>query len=488
LGLFFNCFSCLTGQQCLFVTPSKKGNAVNYAQIARQTKALMEQEKPGISVALINLELENPVDFDIVYPVMLDATQKILEDEEIKIDEKIINITSGTPTMTACWMLLHKSGLIPNSKIVQSFEIQFARQRVKSVQEVNLEIDDFPKIEAPPALKRQLTIITREKEKLAEKVRLQEVDEQIPELIGTSIAIREIKEQILNDIDDTTHVLIVGERGTGKELVAQAIWRLYHREADDKLAVFDCGGFSKELIASELFGHKKGAFTGAISDYDGILKKYNGRMLFLDEIGNLPMEGQQSLLRYLQSGEIRKVGSHEVVIVQTQIIAATNKNISDPTLFAQDLKDRFDDVISLPALRERREDIPQLIDFFIHNHSSKPIVLKKDLMKALIQYEWPGNVRELKKWIQKLIRRFPDGGVISIDDIPDRMITSMMKDNDYEELILPDLPLKITLEEYVEKIKEKARSMSNGKMSEVDRLLNQKLGTEKQRQYRLRKI
>ncbi len=466
----------------LFITPSQKGGMVNYGEIARQTQAVMEREKPGIRVRLIDLTLSSPVDFDLVYPVMLDATQGILEDEKLKNTEKIINITSGTPTMTACWVLLHKSGLIPQSKIIQAFETRFARQRGASTQEVNLEIDDFPRIEAPSALKRQLTIIKRVNEKLAQKVRVQETDEQIPELIGTSAAMREIKEQILYDIDDTTHVLIIGERGTGKEVVARAIWRLYRKETEDRLAGFDCGSFSRELIVSELFGHKKGAFTGAATDHEGILRKHDGQMLFLDEIGNLPKEGQQTLLRYLQSGEIRQLGSSEVVTINTQIIAATNKDINNPDVFAQDLKDRFDDVISLPPLRARREDIPILIDFFIRHSTNSPVILKKDLMKKLIQYEWPGNVRELEKWIKKLIRRFPKGGAISIDDIPNRIITNIMNEEE-DEFFLPDLPLSIPLDEYVERIREKARRQSGGNKAEVDRLLRQKPGTEKQRCY-----
>jgi len=216
-------------QVFIFVTPSKPEDSANYNEIAQNTKSVLEQEKPGIEVELIQLELQNPIDFDIVYPIMLHEIQKIFENEILKKTEKIINITSGTPTMTACWVLLHKSGLLPNSKIVQSFETKFARKRGKSTQEVNLEIDDFPKIEAPSALKRQLTIVSREKSELAEKVKQSELDEKVSELIGQSKAIKEIKELLLYDVDDTTNILITGERGSGKQIIANAIWRLYHQ-------------------------------------------------------------------------------------------------------------------------------------------------------------------------------------------------------------------------------------------------------------------
>lgn len=470
----------------IFVTPSKPGSDINYTEIAQSNKSLMEQEKLDLKVELIQLDLQNPIDFDIVYPVMLHETQKILEDDSINKADKIINITSGTPTMTACWVLLYKSGLIPNSKIVQSFETKFAQERGSSTQEVNLAIDDFPQITAPPSLKRQLTIISREKEKLSEKICFNELNQKIPELIGQSKAIQNIKEQILYDINNETHVLIIGERGTGKQVVAESIWRLYHKKNDNQLKTFDCGTFSKELVTAELFGYIKGAFTGAIETRNGILKECDKRMLFLDEIGNLPIEGQNSLLRYLATGEIRKIGSQEIDIVETQIIAATNKNISDSTLFAQDLKDRFDEIIALPFLCSRREDIPVLIKYFITHYSHKPLVLHDEIIAKLVDFDWPGNVRELEKWIQRIVRRFPNGGALSLSDLPEKFIQQILAEEDSNES-LPALPLSLPLDVYIEKIKEKARSLSDDNMSEVDRLLNQKVGTEKQRQYRLRK-
>jgi transcriptional regulator with AAA-type ATPase domain len=462
--------------------------SVQYSAIANQTKDIIRKERSDIEVFIVNLAIDNPIDYEIVYPVMLHEIENILEKEGNKAAEKIINITSGTPTMTACWLLLHKAGLIPNSKIIQSFEAKYARKYGSSTRVVNLEIDDFPQIKAPESIKRNLTIIKRENIQLRQRLKKRELDEKIPELIGSSGGIRSVKEQIIEDLDDKTNVLIVGERGSGKQIIANAIWKLYHKEEDVRLTTFDCGTIAPNLLVSELFGYKKGAFTGAEKDYDGILKKCDGKMLFLDEIGNLPLDGQQALLRYLQNGELRAVGSNEVLKVNTQVIAATNKDINDENIFAQDLKDRFDDIVFLPALKERKEDIPELIEYFLKWNSDKPVEIKDDLMDALLRYAWPGNVRELEKWIKKILRRFPDGGVISIKDIPGRMINTILNDepeNDY--YLLPDLPLAVSLDEYVEKIREKARKMSSGSMAEVDRLLKQRLGTEKQRQWREKK-
>lgn len=471
----------------LFVSTPRRDEPVNYREIAEQNKAVMLREKPEVRIQTVPIDLPNPIDFDLVYPVMLDATQKILENTGVKDAEKIINITSGTPTMTTCWVLLHKSGLIPNSRLVQSFESKYARAHGKTTQEVNLEIDDFPQITAPKELKRRLTIATREKEKLREQLDLVELDRRIPEIIGQSQPIREIKEQILKDIDAETHVLILGERGTGKQVIADAIWRLYHRENDSVLTIYDCGALSETLVISELFGHTKGAFTGANQERTGLLQQCNNRMLFLDEIGNLPIAGQQALLRFVTEGEVRPLGANTVQRIKTQIIAATNKNIHDSSLFAQDLKDRFDEIIELPPLRSRREDIPLLLDHFLPIYAKKqntcsPLTLHKEVIQKLQEYDWPGNVRELEKWIQKLCKRF-GGGELRLKDLPPRLIASIMREED-TDFELPSLPLSVPLKVYIEKIREQARKQAGGNMAEVDRLLGQTPGTEKQRQYR----
>ncbi|ROL60445.1 AAA family ATPase [Bacteroidetes/Chlorobi group bacterium ChocPot_Mid] len=421
---------------------------------------------------------------------MLEKILSLQENEDIKDKPKIENITAGTPTMTTCWVLLHQSGILKNATLVQSFEKKYAKERGSYTQEVNFEIDDFPQIKAPSAIKRQLTIISREKEDLLKKVKDIEIERQLPNLIGDSERIKEIKEQIIYDINHNTHVLILGERGTGKQVIANSIWSIYHKHIDDYLMTFDCGTFPKELVVAELFGYKKGAFTGAEEDKTGIIELADKRMLFLDEIGNLPFEGQNSLLRLIDDGEIRQVGSSKVKKVGVQIIAATNKNVNDSTLFVQDLKDRFDEIIELQPLRERRADIPALIKYFtnIYSKSSgiiKALQLDDKIIEKLVEYDWPGNVRELEKWIQRLIRRY-GGGLICLKDLPNKFITDILKD-DKNDINLPDLPLKISIENYVEAIREKARNLSKGNMAEVDRLLNQVSGTEKQRQYRVKK-
>ncbi len=467
------------------VTPSN--SPVNYEEIAKQNIKFIQAENPEIEIELVHFNIDNPVDFDLVYPKLLDIIQSIVEKNDLDDRNKIINITSGTPTMTTCFVLLQQSGLISNAKLIQSFESKYASSRGSSTQEVNLEIDDFPNITSPDSLKRKLTIKNRENIKLSEKVKKNEIDEKFPYLIGKSKKIYEIKDQIFYDINNQTHVLIMGERGTGKEVVAESIWSHYSDDKkDNELLTFNCGAFTPNLIMSELFGYKKGAFTGADKDKKGIILQAKNRMLFLDEIGNMPKEGQQALLRFMMNGKFRPIGSSDMIELNTQIIAATNKDINNSSIFAQDLKDRFDEFIELPPLSERKEDIPLLINHFINQcHFKHPVILDDEIMEQLHSYNWPGNVRELKKWIERLSRRFPKGGHISASDLPDRYIEKFTKEK--EELELPDLPLPIPLNEYINKIREKARKMSNGVSANVDRLLKQNLGTEKQRQYRKKK-
>lgn len=484
LNIFYH-FADKIKQIFLFITPNT--STTDYEKIARENIALIEKKKPEIKIHPVYLDLKNPVDYDLVYPIIFDEYVILRDKHKIEQDEKIINITSGTPTMTACWILLSQSGIINNAKLFQSFEKKFARDG-KTIQEVSFKFDDFPKIELTSDTKRKLTILTRQQKELEDQLYVEKLNNEFKTLIGKSPKILSIKDRLLKDVNDKTHVLIIGERGTGKEIIAQEIWKRYHTESDPELITFDCGGFNKNLLESELFGHVKGAFTGADSDKTGIIEKYNHRMIFLDELGNLPIEGQQKLLRVLENGELRKLGGTEINQIDVQIIAATNKDIDDDNIFALDVKDRFDEIIELPPLRERKEDIPLLINHFLELYSKSnqvlsPIQFDNKLIEALVNYSWESNVRGLEGFIKKITRRFSKGGKIKFDDLPEHFINFIIDDESLN-YILPELPLPISLDEYREKIIEKARRLSKGNMSQVDRLLKQSDGTERGRIHR----
>lgn len=208
---------------------------------------------------------------------------------------------------------------------------------------------------------------------------------------------------------DTT-VLLTGETGTGKEVFAQAIHHSSIRSNKPFIAV-NCSAFSKELLESELFGHKAGAFTGAIRDKKGLFEEANHGTIFLDEIGEMAFELQAKLLRVLESGEFIKVGDTKTYKVNVRIIAATNRNLQkeiEAGHFRSDLFYRISVfTISLPALRERAKDIPALARYFaglFAAKTNKPVpVLQKDYLDSLQQYHWPGNIRELKNVIERSV-------------------------------------------------------------------------------------
>jgi two-component system response regulator HydG len=219
-------------------------------------------------------------------------------------------------------------------------------------------------------------------------------------------------------------VLIEGETGTGKELVAKAI----HQNSPRKKRPFvplNCAALSEHILESELFGHIKGAFTDASSDRQGKFEYANGGTLFLDEVGDMPVPTQIKLLRVLESGEITRVGSNEPVRVDVRILSATNRNLEQAIAagaFREDLFHRLKVVtIQLPRLADRREDIPLLIDYFLKEHTKKHGKVIQGISTAarrrLLAYDWPGNVRQLRNVIESMVVVDFDG-VLDLDDLP----------------------------------------------------------------------
>ncbi|MBL7013969.1 MAG: sigma 54-interacting transcriptional regulator, partial [Candidatus Marinimicrobia bacterium] len=456
----------------IFSSPDKPN--FSYTQTAEKIRRRMQAEKKDLSVSIIEMDIESPVDFDLVYKTMLDETQTAIEKDNIKDDLKIINITSGTPTMSTCWVLLQKSGLISNAKLVQSFEPRFQQKYGKTCQEVDLDIDDFPEINTPSKEKRALNRVNRELKILKDEKSIAEKDDTIPKLIGKSKLIRDIKEQIIELIDKETHVLILGEPGTGKDVVAKAIWDIHRKDIDRELNVFDSGTFSDELILSELFGHIKGAFTGANQTKTGIVEQCDGKMLYLDEIGNISLKNQSVFLRFLQFGEWKRVGDNKINISQIQVVAATNMDIYDKDIFRPDLKDRFHEIIKLPALRERKSDIPFFIDYFL-NKVNKNVSFDRKVYEQLKQYAWPGNVRQLEMWIERICRKFKDTH-LTWDDIPE-----ILKPNDKHLRLDYDFPeLPFDANDFITKLRLHALEVADGNKAKADRLLGLKDGTMKQ--------
>jgi len=271
-------------------------------------------------------------------------------------------------------------------------------------------------------------------QRMAEKVRLVteneflrervETETQLGGITGSSAKIQDVLRMISRLKDTRTPVLITGESGTGKELVARAI-HFRGPLAQTPFIAVDCGALVPTLMESELFGHEKGSFTGALKTKTGLFQAANGGTIFLDEIGELPLEMQAKLLRVLQEKEVRPVGSNDKVPVDVRVIAATNRDLEasyKSGTFRKDLYFRLNVVtVHLPSLRERRTDIPQLVHCFLDRYApGENIQITPSSMKSFLQYDWPGNVRELENCIARAVA-LGDHRSIDVNDLPPQL-------------------------------------------------------------------
>ncbi|MBN2365514.1 MAG: sigma-54-dependent Fis family transcriptional regulator, partial [Calditrichaeota bacterium] len=264
-------------------------------------------------------------------------------------------------------------------------------------------------------------------------------------------------------------VLILGESGTGKELLARAI-HVNSPRKEKTFVVVNCPSIPENLIESELFGHIRGAFTGAIKDRKGKFEAADGGTLFLDEIGDLREDVQAKLLRVLQEGEFERLGGNRTIRVDVRIIAATNKDIEKLVQtgeFREDLYYRLNVVpIVIPPLRERKKDIPYLIDFFVDRYKkSDYIQIDPDIYEVLKKYDWPGNIRELENVIERAIVLSSEPR-ISLKNLPAHIIEkTRQKRSGSEELLLEDLSLENVERRAIERALEK----SGGNKSKASR-------------------
>ncbi len=242
-----------------------------------------------------------------------------------------------------------------------------------------------------------------------------------------------------------TNVLILGESGTGKELAAKAIHHLSPR-SEKRFVAFNCGSFTDELMANELFGHEKGAFTGAVQEKKGLLQVADGGTVFLDEIGDMPKSMQVKLLRAIQEKELLRVGGVDPFPVDVRFMAATHRDLQEDVQtghFRQDLFYRLNVIaLRLPPLAERADDIPLLVNHFLPQKSR---IMKKEInaiepeaMDLLCRYSWPGNVRELENIIERAVA-LGNGPVILVADLPDYICNQSIETYRYHPSDIPTL-------------------------------------------------
>ncbi len=281
---------------------------------------------------------------------------------------------------------------------------------------------------------------------VAENIALKEKISRDYQMIGDSPVILHLKKQISIAAPSSGWALITGENGTGKELVARAIHQQSSR-ADKPFIEVNCAAIPEELIESELFGHEKGAFTGATAARKGKFDLANGGTLFLDEIGDMSLKTQAKILRILQEHKFERVGGNRTIEVDVRVIAATNKDLEEEIQegnFREDLYFRLNVLpFVVPPLRNRKEDIPRLCQHFLKVFCSKesrePKSITADAMRALIQYNWPGNVRELKNLIERLVIMTPEKE-IQFSDLPHSINKGQVTKAAVDELVQDELP------------------------------------------------
>ncbi len=287
------------------------------------------------------------------------------------------------------------------------------------------------------------------------------------EIVGQSAAMREVFDTMARVLDTDATVLIEGESGTGKELIARAIHYNSERKNKPFVVVF-CGSLPDELLESELFGYKKGAFTGALSDKKGLFEVADGGTVFLDEVGDLSPRMQTALLRVLQEGEIRRVGDTQVRRVNVRVISATNKPLRELVQqgkFREDLYYRLNTIqIMVPPLRHRRGDILLLAHHFLDKYAVKKRAhirgFTPEALELLERYHWPGNVRELENTIERAVV-LARGELITPEDL------RLPEPHDAEDPFEPDLPLK----EVERRVVLRALKRHGGNISETARVL-----------------
>jgi len=333
------------------------------------------------------------------------------------------------PNMTGLEFLEKIKKLLPRTEVA----VMTGHGSVETaVQAMKLGAYDY--ISKPFSPLEELRLFLR---RMAEKIQLVEENQFLRDrvdmetdlhgIVGTSAKIQDVLRMVSRLKDTRTPVLISGESGTGKELVARAI-HFRGAFANRPFVAVDCGSLVPTLIESELFGYEKGAFTGAIRSKPGLFQSANGGAIFLDEIGELPLEMQAKLLRVLQEKEVRPVGSNQKVKVDIRIIAATNRDLEAEYrngTFRKDLYFRLNVVtVHLPALRERRSDIPMLVHWFLDRYAKgNAIQVTSAAMKCLLQYDWPGNVRELENCIERAVA-LGDRETIDVGDLPPALIST----------------------------------------------------------------
>jgi formate hydrogenlyase transcriptional activator len=387
---------------------------------------LYDRETNQLRVHLLNSEAKSNTSVDqTLVPVERSATGHsfrtrrplLLGDlNDDRFAANTFNYLTVKGLKSACWVpLVSEERVLGTLMVASSEEAAFGPKDLDALRHIANQVAIGLENMAAVGRFKQLTEkLAQEKQRLEEEVRLLEedfaTDYRFEEIIGDDTGLKRVLKDVETVAPTDATVLILGETGTGKELIARAIHKLSPRR-ERRIIKLNCSAIPGGLLESELFGHEKGAFTGAISQKIGRLELADGGSLFLDEIGDLPLDLQPKILRALQEKEIERLGSSRTIPVDVRLIAATNRDLGKMVAekeFRSDLYYRLKVFpISIPPLRERRQDIPLLVHYFVDKHARRLnrsiTFIPPNVLEALTKAEWPGNIRELENFLERAV-------------------------------------------------------------------------------------
>jgi DNA-binding NtrC family response regulator len=385
-----------------------------YLERARTVEKIAAERGDPATFHFLNIELSSPIDYEEIYAALDRSVSGIGESIAHQAPRYSVLLDPGTPQMQTAWFLLVRSGALP-ATLLQGVPPQFAGG-VYKVKEVRLDSDVLPQITPPASLTRSSGRSSGDGETnraaargtIAQASGPEEAGAPATGLVGASPGFLELTERATRVAGYEVSVLIEGETGSGKGLLAKLIHEHSERRGNHFVAV-NCSAVTSTLAESELFGHVKGAFTGASSERLGKFRAAHGGTVFLDEIGDLPTELQPKLLQALEEKTVTPVGADRAEHVDVRVVTATHKDLSAMIAegtFRRDLYERLRQVtLRVPPLRERAEDIPRLAETFLAEwnrtyHEERR--LTEEAVELLTRYPWPGNVRQLSNVIQAM--------------------------------------------------------------------------------------
>ncbi len=442
----------------LFSTPSVQEHT-------RETVKSLKATCPKIDVRVIDLPLQDPTDYVPILRHLRQHISMILKDAPD--NEYFIAVASGTPQMHACWVLLVSGGEIP-ARILHIRPPKYVTKEAPMVSEVNLSAPEFPEV-------RAVLRLAEAHSTYAPHVNLGDAMEELG-IIGEDPKMVHALKMAAVVAEHDAPVLIQGETGTGKELIARLIHRLSGRDQECFVAI-NCGALPGNLVESILFGHIKGAFTGATADQVGKFEQADGGTLFLDEVGELPAEVQPKFLRVLEDGIVEPVGAKRGKRTNVRIVAASNVDLQqavEKKEFREDLYYRLSfATIRLPPLRERRGDIPKIalhVLDSLNKSMRRPKSISQEALARIQSQTWKGNVRDLENVLGRSMLMAQDE-VLKADDL---LIDEPKKKKDLFAS-LPDPHEGFRLEDYLKSVRKQlmlhALEMSNASQSGAARLL-----------------